>query len=231
MLWTWRMGRNFRCLVSRPGGPWALPWMSRADRFAWRQARTLADLGQLTAAWLEGELASQPGYAPNFGPDEETAPLVPLLAALNRAGLLTDQSQPGWGPGLGYDGATWCQRAAVVLYADRPGLATLARLIRSVPADQLVITSHGSAVPGGLANGVTVTEREGQPVTGFGHRLTDTALSTRWDTITDTAWNAVADAWQVTLIDPEWGRNSVLWPALADLLGVAAPQIEDHPVS
>ena len=25
---------------------------------------------------------------------------------------------------------------------------------------------------------------------------------------------ALYEAWQVTLIDPEWGRNDVLWPAL-----------------
>ena len=28
------------------------------------------------------------------------------------------------------------------------------------------------------------------------------------------AVQAMCDAWQVTIIDPEWGRNDVLWPML-----------------
>jgi hypothetical protein len=31
--------------------------MNRADRKLWAQARTLADLGELTAQWLEGRAA------------------------------------------------------------------------------------------------------------------------------------------------------------------------------
>lgn len=74
-----------------------LPWMPRTDRARWRAARSIADLGHLTALWLEGEVASHPSCAtPNFGPDEETAHLVPVLAAANRAGYLTDNSQPGF---------------------------------------------------------------------------------------------------------------------------------------
>ncbi len=42
------------------------PKMSRTDRRAWKQARTLAELGELTARWLEGDIASQPGYMPNW---------------------------------------------------------------------------------------------------------------------------------------------------------------------
>ncbi|ASR39866.1 hypothetical protein BAY61_31770 (plasmid) [Prauserella marina] len=68
--------------------------MSRADAERWYAARSLTDLGQLTAAWLEGELESQPGYVPGNGPDEETNELVPILAAVNRAGYLTMCSQP-----------------------------------------------------------------------------------------------------------------------------------------
>ncbi len=35
--------------------------MNRADRKAWRSARTLADLGELTARWIEGDLGEHPG--------------------------------------------------------------------------------------------------------------------------------------------------------------------------
>ncbi|GAA3372255.1 hypothetical protein GCM10017744_103040 [Streptomyces antimycoticus] len=49
-----------------------LPWMSRADRRRWKSARTVLDLGWLMARWLEGEIASRPGYQPRFGPDKES---------------------------------------------------------------------------------------------------------------------------------------------------------------
>ncbi|MGW9411848.1 DUF6919 domain-containing protein [Streptomyces diastaticus] len=38
--------------------------MSRADSHRWRAARTPADLSDLMALWLEGGLASRPGYEP-----------------------------------------------------------------------------------------------------------------------------------------------------------------------
>jgi hypothetical protein len=43
-----------------------LPWMSRADRRRWKSARTLADVGELTAPWLPGEISSLAGYAPRY---------------------------------------------------------------------------------------------------------------------------------------------------------------------
>ena len=46
-----------------------------SDLAAWRSARTLADLGELTARWLEGTVASVPGYCgpPDRG-DEGAGP-------------------------------------------------------------------------------------------------------------------------------------------------------------
>lgn len=53
--------------------------MSTQDAARWRGARTLGDLGELTAQWLEGTIGSVPGVMPGYGPDEETVPLVPVL--------------------------------------------------------------------------------------------------------------------------------------------------------
>src|SRR5216683_2234387 len=92
------------------------PGMSRADVGRWADARTLADLGTLTAQWLEGTLGSQPDYAPGSGPDEETAGLVPVLAACNRAGFVTRSSQPGLSEMAG-NGARAEQRAMVAGFA------------------------------------------------------------------------------------------------------------------
>ncbi|MDQ3275031.1 MAG: hypothetical protein M3Q39_08390 [Actinomycetota bacterium] len=99
--------------------------MSRADADAWYRARSLADLGELTARWLEGGIGSRPGYQPRCGPDVETRRLIPTLAALNRGGYLTNSSQPGEAPTVGYDGRLWSQRAAVSGFTDR---ATLDRI-------------------------------------------------------------------------------------------------------
>ncbi len=82
--------------------------LTRRDRSLWAAARSLADLGELTALWLDGSIASQPGY---YGPcdvDEDDAPgLTDTLILLNRAGYVTFGSQAG------YDGAPWQQLAAV----------------------------------------------------------------------------------------------------------------------
>jgi hypothetical protein len=69
--------------------------MRPRNRRQWRAAKTVADIGKLTAAWLEGRLPSQPGYEANCGPDEDTRELVPVLAALNRAGYATSSYNPG----------------------------------------------------------------------------------------------------------------------------------------
>lgn len=65
-----------------------------ADRQGWQAARSLQDLAEQTARWLEGSSTYLPTYgAP--GPDRETAPLSGVLAQINRLGLMTDVSQPG----------------------------------------------------------------------------------------------------------------------------------------
>lgn len=56
------------------------------------QAVTLGDMGELTAQWLEGKLRVHPAYAGE--PDPETEGLNEVLARCNRAGFITDFSQP-----------------------------------------------------------------------------------------------------------------------------------------
>ena len=115
--------------------------MSTADRRAWEAARTLADLGELTAQWLEGAIASQPAYTPGCGPDPETAPLIPVLACCNRAGYVTNGSQPGEA-GTGYDGAWWEQRAAVEGFAS-PAVAE--RIWEAAEPAGLTVIAHAPA--------------------------------------------------------------------------------------
>jgi len=186
--------------------------MSTADRRAWDSAWTLADLGELTARWLEGHLASQPAYAPGTGPAPETGPLVPVLARINRAGYLTCCSQPGEA-GTGYDGAWWEQRAAVQGFTC-PAVAE--RIWEAAEAAGLTVIAHAPAtLPRWRIRydrAVPVTRREARPCTWFGAQLSRRHLRDGWtgygichpDAVT-----ALCAAWQVTVIDPGWDRKVV----------------------
>ncbi|MFJ4974189.1 DUF6919 domain-containing protein [Streptomyces coeruleorubidus] len=184
---------------------------ARADRRRWAAAQTLPELAQLMALWLEGELSMWPGYGD--GADEETTLMIPTLAAVNRAGFLTDQSQPGY-DGPGFDGLVWQQRAAVSgLVGDEQLLTRIRRAGEA--AGLLVLISHPRLLSQG--RGVTCTIRGGQPYTTFGEYMPPRILRQVWRGISRQASVAIADAWQVCLIDPEIGRNDRLWPLLDDL--------------
>lgn len=184
--------------------------MRKADRLRWAYTRTLGDVGELTALWLEGDLASQPGYLPNCGPDLETRELIPTLAALNRAGWLTDVSQPGEEPQVGYDGEVWAQRAGVGGFVER-GLAD--RVESAALAAGLLVVRHDGA--GRRRGGVTVTTRAGRPYTEFGARWSRRALVNQYAECGGPAITRIQAAVQLTVVDPQWGRNDVLWPLLA----------------
>ena len=185
--------------------------MNRTDRRRWASARTLADLGELTAQWLEGSIASQPGYAPGCGPDPETADLIPVLAACNRAGFVTDSSQPGAvGPG-------WDQRAAAEGFASPQD----AERLRAVAQDAglLVRVQQPTRWRYSRAWAFPVTTSGTRYVTCFAVRLPrrhirDAHLG--YGICHPDAVGAICRARQVAVIDRDWGRNDRLWPALAE---------------
>jgi hypothetical protein len=196
--------------------------VSRSDRAAWQSARTLADLGELTAQWLEGRIASVPGYCGT--PAEETLPLVPVLARLNRAGFVTDTSQPGEIE-HGANGTLAEQRAAVQGYADQ---YLTSRLALAAHAAGLVMVLFSPAeLPRWryrYGKSVTVTRVNGRRFTGFGVQLPrrhirDAHLG--FGICDREAVDAIEAAWQVTVIDPEWGRPDVLWKVLEEALNPA----------
>jgi hypothetical protein len=199
--------------------------MSDADRNAWESARTLADLGELTARWLEGDLASQPGYEPGAGPDPETTSLTGVLAALNRAGYVTRCSQPGES-GISMDGTGWAQRAAVDGFApaavagrirDAAGQAGLSVILHA-PMRRRSRTGYGQVVP--------VTVEDGGPCTWFGAQVPRRDLRDAWTgygICHRQAVKALCAAWQVTVIDLDWGRDDRLWPALRAALPAGQP--------
>lgn len=181
----------------------------------WHSASTLADVGQLTARWLEGDLPAVPGY---FGPpDEETLPLVPVLAALNRGGFVTSSSQPGRA-GRDRDGILWEQRAAIEGFT---GPVLTHRIAEAARRAGLTVITHNPAwLPRWrirYGQVLPVTRRDGEDVTSFGAARPRRYLRDSWTgygACHRAAVDAVCSAWQVTVIDPQWGRQDLLWSVL-----------------
>lgn len=176
------------------GGP-----LTRADRPRWAATRTLADVSELTAQWLEGHIDSQPGYYGRVDVDEAPG-LTDALITLNRAGLVTDNSQAGY-DGPGHDGAHWRQLAAVTGFCDKD---THRRL-----RDALTGTPFRTQE----APGVVVTWREHTPYTTFGGPLRRAMVTDVYAGCGRDAVEALCDAIQITIYDPTPGGNE-LWPAL-----------------
>lgn len=187
----------------------------RAERHIWASARTLDDLGRLTARWLTGDLKSQPGYYGPVDVDEDDAPgMTTALVACNRAGFVTHSSQAGF-DGTGYDGAHWQQRAAVTGFA---GQNVLDLLRDGLHGTLLGIVAH--PVKTGHRRdltGVPVTVREGRVFTTFGRQLAVACIADLYDGCSDAAIGALRVAWQVTVYDPDFGPND-LWAELAAVM-------------
>lgn len=173
------------------------------DAHLWHAARTLHDLGALTAQWLEGTIS----YSPTHGdrPDQETLPLIPVLAAANRAGFVTHFSQPGLP--LANGGG---QRAAVGGFCDEP----LARRIEAAAlgTDLVVLTTppgwHSPAY-------IPITLDCGEAFTWIGSTLDAENIDYGYAKDCPAALDALKAAWQVDVFDPVWGRQDVLWERLA----------------
>lgn len=183
----------------------------------WRDARGFAGLSELTARWIEGTVATQPGY---WGPSDLDDPerLVPLCAALCRAGYMTVQSQAAW-KGPGHDGAYWEQRAAVMGFATQD---MAMRLYDYAHCAQLLVIIHDPAdLPRWLTRhraAADVTRRGNRAMTGFGSHLSRAHLRGTYGDCPREAQDELCAAWQVTLIDPQWGRPDLLWKVLEGAL-------------
>lgn len=170
--------------------------MDTASRRAWSGARTLADLGELTARWLTGSLTSRPGYQAGCGPDEETTELLGALAAANRAGYVTTDSQPGCVDETAR--ATWRQRAAVQGYIDDPDLL---RRVKAAAAREGLLVLDGTRRP----PWEIVTTRDGKPHTAFGEPLPTRHIRHQWAGVHRDALKALTAARQIALVHPSWG--------------------------
>lgn len=191
--------------------------MSRIDRDRWYEARSVHALGVLTAQWLEGRIASQPGYAPGYGPDEETGDLVPTLARANRAGYLTTASQPDHGP-IPEDGiGVWCQRAAVEGWVFAAG--AIEGLVSRARRAELIILTHPVSprmFTRQCGRGIDVTLLDDEVMTGFGAQYTAREVKRRYTGCSAEAIEHLLEATLVTLAAPYYGPDDTVWRVLDD---------------
>ncbi|MFE7412915.1 DUF6919 domain-containing protein [Streptomyces laurentii] len=174
----------------------------------WRTARSLDDLGRLMARWLEGGIPSWPGYEGPFGYEERDARhLVAPLAAVNRGGFLTTVSQPG-DDAQADDGARWRQRAFVCGYV-RAHSGLLARL-PALEREGLTVLVGRPARP------VALTDRDRMPTLAVpAWRPGRDHLAHIWAGTGRRALRDLRRGVPVCVLDPVWGRDDRLWPALA----------------
>lgn len=179
---------------------------------AWRDARSIADLGQNMAGWLEGRIPSWPGYHGPFGQEETNGArhLIPFLATANRAGFVTTNSQPACDEQM--RGSRWRQRAWVegIVHDRSPLLAQLTGLER-----------QGFTVVRGWPRRVyDLTTCDGEVTTGIGgFRLRRNEVTREWHGIGRHALRELKEhGVRLHLIDTTWGRDDCLWPALTNAI-------------
>ena len=170
------------------------------DQAAWWGADTLEDLGELMARWLEGTITYQPAYYSTL-PDPETESLIPVLVEMNRAGFVTDMSQPG------YIGENRSQRADVSGFAD---WETVRRIDRAIVGTDLILTSFEASLS--VPCTIAITKTDGVPGTFDGGSLgLTTILNDYGEDLHPGAIRSLLMAEAVTIIDFVWGRSDVLW--------------------
>jgi hypothetical protein len=179
------------------------------DRGVWRQATSLEAAGELTARWLEGRSSYQPGHLA-AGFDQETAPIAAALAKLNRNGLFTKESQPGLMSG------TAAQREYVTGFCS----ATMAGALLALSTrTELVTVAHAPGEESSAAIPVTLAGTEVTTVLGSSENPVDEEQIRDWaEETNDHLALLLADSWYVEILDPVWGRNDVLLPAVLGAL-------------
>jgi hypothetical protein len=177
----------------------------------WREASSYAELCELGARFLEGDLDSFPGWGAD-DTDEETDEVSGLLAAWCHAGFLTVASQPGEPDGPGHDGRLERRRAFVTGFVDGPAAERLAAqedeliVVLDRCSDELPLGLRGEDVF--LALGPEAPEAE---LAIFEEALSPAALAD----LRRQRWVCVAD--------PTWGSVETLWSSLAAVLGRPYP--------
>lgn len=168
-------------------------------RSSWKRAQSFDELCELGARFVEGRESFFPGWGAEQL-DAESEPLVPVLAALNRAGFLTLASQPGTLAGV--DG---CEQRAFVSGFCR---ASEARSLRRLGARSFRRGERGRA-------GVAVTRRAGSARVLAGHNAFESELELFRGQVGERALAQLSECVYWSLWDPVFGREEWLWRKLA----------------
>jgi hypothetical protein len=172
-------------------------------QMSWADVRTLEDLGEMTARWLEGVEPYHPSCG-DGGPDDETAVLVPDLTALNRAGFVTEFSQPAEPLVDGYT-----QRAAVSGFCRED----VARRVAALGlATDLIVIAFPPGTEGGHYIPITITDY--RPYTWAG-RYGSGELAHLAEACAEEIVDELRRVWRIDVLDPQWGRDRYLWDHLS----------------
>lgn len=194
-----------------------------SERFDWSGVRTLDAYGRGLAAWLDYDAPPPPALMTHslYGPYHYDGPWPMLLQAIRKGVLVVTEVWQGCTPYRARPSG--CsqpyQRAALGGFVMPERAEALRRTFSSIP---------------GLVVRIEAAGRRRQP-----GRYPVWADSLRQERLPlDTVWSrgdlnkayggkhgvhpqmvaALQAAMQVTIIDTEWGRNDVLWPALGQLV-------------
>ena len=181
------------------------------DPDPWLSARTFAELCELGARFVEGEIASFPGWG-STATDEETDVVAAELAAINRGGLLTVASQRGASDRRGSDGRIERRRAFVTGFV----APTRADALAGLEPAGLHVSAYGALETAGVE--IPVGERAGEAFLVAGGAAGPAELELFRDRVQRSALEALGRARYVWVVDPEWGRDDRLWSTLADVL-------------
>jgi hypothetical protein len=184
----------------------------KTNSLTWSKARSLADLGEITARWLLGLVPNHP--CQEGPPDLETNKIKRALIRLNRSGWVTDFSQPAEPHHNGC-----AQRACVSGFCDERLARTIATLMLCAELMALAFPPNGG---GGYRIPITIDDYH--PF--IWHALFDPqyVFNSFAGTFHHEALRALRRAWYIIVIDPVWGRQRYLWQQIEKVMrqGAAA---------
>lgn len=170
----------------------------------WQNARTLTDLGILSAEFFEDGTAHP--HTSMGWPDDDAVRFT--LADLNRAGFVV----------LNYlRGAGYHRRAAVQGFCDTLTLEWLTTCLARSRYQAVAVTTLAENFGDQLNRGVLVDKGAASvDLAHYGRQLSaDQVAEYLFGGVLNLdAVRSLVGAWNVTIFDPEWGVDT-LWPALA----------------
>ncbi|SFK74625.1 DUF6919 domain-containing protein [Geodermatophilus ruber] len=176
-----------------------------AEHQDWATTTSVVDVGQLVAQWLEGTRRWIPTYIGSTPHPETRGHIRDALARVNRAGWVTDSSQPG----LRHSGLR--QRA----YVSGIAAPALTRYAEHLSSDSDVVVLRAVRLPELSPEiNLVVTVRDGQPATWLGNWAPPDRDVLLYAPLPPAAASAVRSAEALQVFDPVWGRDDVLWPWL-----------------